>query len=317
MNVLFVDDEPKMLRAIERSLLSLHSDWVLYFSESAERAWDVLEHEQIDVVVSDMRMPDVDGADFLTAVSLRVPDVARLVLSGFNDERSSVRSAAAAHRFLAKPISGVDLVSEITSAAAGSQDELSRQVVYSTNFLPSPAAIVADLASALAETDVAFEDVDNIVRQDPALTARVLQLGNSAFFGERSSMSSVRQCLQKLSIDTLSYLVETQNLVETNAASGAGMDALVSRIQDHASASAETGQLSMPDRPEIGYLAGLLHVTGLLTYAHHGVDASNDHTNGTCSSANDRELGTLLLIVWGVPSEIVEAAAAFSCNSLI
>lgn len=315
MNVLFVDDEPKMLRAIERSLSSLHDDWHMYFSQSAEQAWKVLERESIDVVVSDMQMPDTDGADFLAAVSRRAPEVARLILSGFNNEDASVRSTASAHRFLAKPISGNELAQEIMTAALGAEDDFGRNIINSMNRLPTPSLVKASLLEALSESDVVVADVLSIVKADPALTAKVLQLGNSAFFGEHTVTHDVTACLRKLGIDTLNYLAETQNLVESSDMGGGATDALIAEIQDHATASGDTaGTLAIGD-PDLAYLGGLLHVTGRLIYAHHGVGVTPAAVGHGCADDTNRDLGTMLLTLWGLPATVVQAARDFHCTT--
>jgi len=67
-NILFVDDEPVLLDGLRRSLRSMRNEWSITFAGSGEEALKVLEKAPFDVVVSDMRMPKMDGAQLLNEV---------------------------------------------------------------------------------------------------------------------------------------------------------------------------------------------------------------------------------------------------------
>ena len=101
MRVLFVDDEPRVLEAIERTLFQLEMDWDVSFAEGGPAALAELEKAHFDVVVSDMRMPGMDGAALLGEVCAKYPHVARIVLSGQTDEAAAFRVVKVAHQFLA------------------------------------------------------------------------------------------------------------------------------------------------------------------------------------------------------------------------
>ena len=85
--VLFVDDEANVILALKRMLRPLRNEWKMEFVTSGAEALGVLEKEKYDVVVTDMRMPEMDGAQLLETVREKYPGIVRIILSGFsNDE---------------------------------------------------------------------------------------------------------------------------------------------------------------------------------------------------------------------------------------
>lgn len=79
--VLFVDDEEVVLRSIERGLLD--ETYNKLFAISGEEALEIMQQEEIHVIVTDMRMPGMDGLELIQAVKKDYPDVVRIVLSGY------------------------------------------------------------------------------------------------------------------------------------------------------------------------------------------------------------------------------------------
>ena len=101
--ILFVDDEPLILEAMQRMLSHMRRDWEMRFANSGEEALRMLEESPADVVVSDMRMPHMNGAEFLNEVMRRHPRTVRFILSGFSDMELIIQCVGGTHQFLAKP----------------------------------------------------------------------------------------------------------------------------------------------------------------------------------------------------------------------
>src|SRR5271169_5343602 len=108
--LLFVDDETNILDGLRRALHGMRNEWDMHFVDSAEAALRALDEKPFDVVVSDMRMPKMDGAQLLELVKQRHPDVIRMVLSGQSSRAAVLRSLAPAHQFLSKPCDPQELV---------------------------------------------------------------------------------------------------------------------------------------------------------------------------------------------------------------
>jgi len=109
-SIIFVDDDLNVLRGLRRRMLSMRPNWALRFYESAELALIGLEEQPADVVISDMSMPSMDGAEFLRIVAKRWPQTSRILLSGYADENAIQNGAAATHHFLAKPCTDTDII---------------------------------------------------------------------------------------------------------------------------------------------------------------------------------------------------------------
>src|SRR5579859_4207949 len=101
--VLFVDDERRILEGLQRMLRHYRKQWEMTFANSGAEALSILAGGRYDVIVSDMRMPGMDGAQLLETVRKLYPGMIRIVLSGHTDMEAAIRAVPVAHQFLAKP----------------------------------------------------------------------------------------------------------------------------------------------------------------------------------------------------------------------
>ncbi len=208
--VLFVDDEIKVLQGLRRMLRGMRNEWVMAFAESGEKALQLLEKAPADVVVTDMQMPGMDGAQLLNAVRKRHPGAARIILSGYANEESVLRTIGPAHQYLAKPCSSETLTKTVTSALElrgllGS--EKLRHLVSSLDTLPTPPEVYFNLLDELNSPTASVISVSKIVSRDVAMTAQILKLTNSAFFALPTTVTSSQQAVRLLGFDTIRALV--------------------------------------------------------------------------------------------------------------
>lgn len=82
-SILFVDDEENILRSLKRALID--EDYNCFFAYSAKEGLEIIKNNQIDVVISDMRMPEMDGIAFLKQVEMLYPDTVKIIQSGQAD----------------------------------------------------------------------------------------------------------------------------------------------------------------------------------------------------------------------------------------
>ncbi|MGD8756330.1 MAG: response regulator, partial [Desulfobacterales bacterium] len=101
--ILFVDDEPMVLKGLQRSLRKMRAEWAMHFTTSSKEALDILDGAPFDVVVSDLRMPEMDGAQLLAEVKQRHPQLVRIILSGQVEQETTFKSVQLAHQSLSKP----------------------------------------------------------------------------------------------------------------------------------------------------------------------------------------------------------------------
>lgn len=210
-HALFVDDEPLVLNGLRRMLRSIRHDWDMSFANSGREALALLKGGDVAVVVSDMRMPEMDGASLLNDVAAHHPSVARLVLSGHAELDAILRAVRPAHQFLAKPCDPKLLegaLQRIRSVGADPETEALRTKLGTHRRLPSPSARIDALRAALAETPADLEKVTEIVGADIAMSIQLLRLVNSAFFGPPTRTLDPRRAVSILGADILMRLID-------------------------------------------------------------------------------------------------------------
>ncbi|HWW19386.1 MAG TPA: response regulator, partial [Steroidobacteraceae bacterium] len=193
ISVLFVDDETHVLDGLRRSMHSMRAEWRMRFCTSGTDALQQLSAEPADVVIADMRMPTMDGSQLLAEVKRHYPHAVRFILSGQAERESVIRATRNAHRYLSKPCDAASLRTAIARAlslkALLANDALD-EIVGRVDALPTPPTMYVRLRECLRGADTSIEDVVDLIQQDVALTAKVLKLANSGFFGRREPVES-------------------------------------------------------------------------------------------------------------------------------
>src|SRR5271157_5517649 len=208
--VLFVDDEPRFYEGLQRLLRPQRHEWEMAFAPSGHAALALMEASPFDVIVSDMRMPGMDGAALLCRVRELYPQVVRIVLSGHTELSAALQVVPVAHQFLAKPCDAEMLRVAIERAChlkALLSDDSIRRTVTALGDLPSVPRTYEALMQAVGDPDVTLLKVARIIEQDVGISAKVLQLVNSAFFGISHSMTNIQSAVSYLGINTLKSLV--------------------------------------------------------------------------------------------------------------
>ncbi|HEY5375803.1 MAG TPA: response regulator [Polyangiaceae bacterium] len=322
MRVLFVDDEPRVLQGIEQVLRRKRKVWEMVFAGGPEAALAELERGRFDAVISDMRMPRMDGAELLNRVRLTQPAALRFVLSGQMDEAGAVRAAGVAHRYLAKPCDSEVLIATLSRALelrAQIASDSVRTCIGGMAGLPSLPASCAALNQVLDDPRAALNDVVRIVESDVGMSAKVLQLVNSAFFGLPRQVSSIELAVSQLGMSAIRSLVLANALFQALAGNDFG---LVQTEQARSLLAARfarrfpiQGRLA-----DVAATAALLHNVGRLALItqlpdEHRANLEYARLNGTSCEEAERvrlgvshdEIGAYLLGLWGLPPDVVEA----------
>jgi HD-like signal output (HDOD) protein len=325
--VLFVDDEPMVLDGLRRILTSQASQWEMDFASSGEAALNLLGEKPFDVIVSDIRMPGMDGAELLKTVCQRHPGVVRIILSGQNELEGALRAVPVAHQFLTKPCDAAMLrvaIERATSLSKVMDNKLLENIVGSVRDLPVLPRTFLSLRQVLAAPDVSMKAVVRIVEQDVAVSAKILQLVNSAFFGLPREVSSVQTAVTFLGLDMIQGLVLSTEVFhvfeKTRAIPGFSFEEL------HAHSQLVTkiaGRIPVAAHIRgIAVVAGMLHDVGKLVLATR----STQHFIRALEGAREEkkplfvieeelmgvshaEVGAYLLGLWGLPTPVVEAVA--------
>ena len=268
--LLFVDDEPNLLNGLRRSLHRMRDEWEMEFIDNPAQALAQLEKQAYDAVISDMRMPGMDGADLLEQVKQRYPDTVRIILSGQSSRNSVFRSIAPAHQFLAKPCDPQELGNRLGQAFA-MRDLLSNQsvktVVARLRSLPSLPALYEKVIAELRLEDPSFQRIARTISADVGMATKLLQLANSAFMGTSGRVSSLLQALTLIGLDNVRTLVLSVN-VFSQFDGNARVAAHLPCIWDHSIAVSNLAQkIAATENGSKGMLeecftAGLLHDLG-------------------------------------------------------
>lgn len=325
--ILFVDDERRILEGLQRMLRPCRKQWEMAFANSGEEGLAMLAVQAYDVIVSDMRMPGMDGAQLLELVRQRYPGMIRIVLSGQFDAESAIRAVPVAHQFLPKPCDAEKLREVIQHSCecdAFITDLATRHAIAAIGELPTLPRTYAALVGALDDPGVSLDQVSAIVESDVAVAAKVLQLVNSEFFGLAREVGTIPMAVSYLGFDVLKQLVVAVELFRTCSCDVCVAGFSVEEIQRHSRCvAAIAARLPLPPaQVQVASVAALLHDIGKLILAvrlpeafERTLQASRDQNRPLYSveeemtGTSHAEIGAYLLGLWGLPSEVVAAVS--------
>jgi HD-like signal output (HDOD) protein len=328
--VLFVDDDENVLQGLRRMLYPMRGSWEMVFVDGAEKALAAMAKQPFDIVVSDLRMPGIDGAELLTIISHTYPASVRIILSGYAEEEAILRTAGPAHRYLSKPCGFECLVEAVTSAVALRRfldDEGLRQLVSSLHSLPSPPDVFLALLEELRSKNASSTSVAQILSRDVAMTAETLKLTNSAFFGLPTRITDLKDAVRLLGLDTIKALTLMAGIYSRYSGDTATA-AIIRRLGNRslgvgmvARTIAELEHLDQASIQEAMCAGVLAHVGVLVLVANFPLRfrrAVNQVENGIqpiyaaereVFGASHTELSAYLLGLWGFVDSVVEAVA--------
>ena len=325
--LLFVDDEPKILDGLRRMLRPQRNVWNVEFASGAEEALAKLEAGSFDVIVSDMRMPGMDGATLLKVVSEKHPHILRIVLSGYTELESSYRAVPFAHQFLLKPCDTEVLIETIESGTRLTntlRSESMAKIVGALGELPSAPRIYAELRLALSDSEAPIGRIVKIVEKDVAITAKLLQLVNSAFFGTVRMVTDIKTAVMYLGVKTLHDLVLSVEIGRAFDMKKSVQGFSIDRFQRHSNLAASIAARISEAGGSTAHViaAGLLHDAGKLVLADRVPENFSraisiaGHEGRPLFSVEEEimgvshaEVGAYLLSIWGLPHPVVEAVA--------
>ena len=328
--ILFVDDEPKILQGLQRMLHPVRNEWEMKFVGGGPEALSLLQREPFDVVVTDMRMPGMDGVQLLSEVKRQAPEVIRIILSGDSDRQMTLKSIPLAHQFLSKPCHPQTLMSTISGALALGDllgDHSLKKLVTQISTLPSLPTLYIQMEQAIQSEGGSMDRIAEIISQDMGMTAKVLQLANSAYFGLPQVISSPKEAVFYIGLKALEALVLVVH-VFAQFRNASRFQLFLEQLWLHSQVTAGIAESISKqegiDKTTRGYasMAGLLHDCGKLALADNFPE---QYEQALSLAKQDRiplwqaeerifgvhhgSVGAYLLGIWGLPSPIIEALA--------
>lgn len=326
--ILFVDDEPYILAGLKRMLRNLRQSMDLHFVESGEAALAHLAAHRVDVIVTDMRMPGIDGATLLNIVQEQYPQVIRFMLSGHSEQELVLRTVSSVHQFLTKPISP-ETLREVLHRACVYQDLIAddtlKQLISSVECLPSLPMVFVKLTQKLQNPDCSVQEIAAIIEEDLGICTKILQLVNSSFFGISRKIGSPAHAVSLLGIDLVKALVLFTGIFN-EMQPDRHSDLSLQNLFHHSFRVAELTRMITHEEQQDkeaennAFLAGLLHDIGklLLTsiLGQHYAEALRIGQKQSLAwyqaeqqilHTDHAAAGAYLLGLWGLPGPVVEA----------
>jgi HD-like signal output (HDOD) protein len=325
--VLFVDDEGKALEDLKIMLQVQEFPWEVAYATSGKSALDLMAEKPFDVIISDIRMPEMDGAALLKIVCERFPGAVRIVVCSQEEMNGALRAVPVAHQFLLKPCDPHMLrvaVERATSLSDVVSNKMLASIVGSVKDLPVLPRTFMALREKLADPNASVKEVVKLVEQDISIAAKILQLVNSAFFGLPREISTMNTAVSYLGIDMLQNLVLSAEVfrVFENAAKLPGFS--FEELHEHSQLTAKiASHIPVPAAVHsAAVVAGLLHDVGKLVLATRSPKHFARALEGAAEEkrplfaveqdlmgVSHAEVGAYLLGIWGLPCPVVEAVA--------
>jgi putative nucleotidyltransferase with HDIG domain len=328
IRILFVDDESNIIDAMRRSLYAMRTEWHMEFVLGGAEALAALKTSPVDVIVSDMRMPGMDGWQLLAEVKTLYPQTVRLILSGHAEATSIMRAVGIAHQYLAKPCESAAIKDAIIQTQKLrhllSNDRLAA-LVGQVSTLPSAPKAFQEVLACLQDPAASMRDVAGIIGRDVAMTANIMKMVNSAFFGVRQPITTTDRAVAYLGLDTLGALVLGHGVFKSGLPTGIAGFSLEGLWAHslHTAMAARTIALHekfSSAEAEKAFLAGVLHDVGKIVFATRTIRTSDIvasvEDDASRMQAHHAEVGAYLLGLWGFPNSIVEAVAYHHAPSL-
>jgi len=331
---LFVDGDPRVLQGLRRMLHAERQHWNLQFAASGQEAIACLDRGAFDALVTDLRMPGMDGVELLTFAMEHHPTMARIVLSGEVDPAAGFKAVRCAHQFIAKPCAAEDFKSALSRAFALRRligSSRLKALLSRLQALPSQPTLYMQVMAEIQSPNSSFRKVGELIARDVGMTAKILQLVNSAFFGLPRRIASPQEAVSLLGYDTVKGLVlgvKIFSQFDSKRMKHVGLDTLwqhslaASRCARAISAAENLSRQAQA----AAFTAGILHDVGKLILAQNFPDSYADivqrplmrdrpltELEAECFGASHAELGAYLMGLWGLDEDVIDAIAYHHC----
>jgi putative nucleotidyltransferase with HDIG domain len=323
--VLFVDDDPLLRDHYSAIAPALNREYELITAASGKEGVALLNARPFDVVVSDLTMPGMDGIQFLGHVVRTQPDAARIIVSGYLDRIKIAQCLFVGHRYFNKPCdlnALSDLLLRLGSFREIVSNQKVRKVIGGLGSLPGPPDTYVRLEEVLNSAYSSLNDVAAVVEKDLRVTAKLLQIVNSAQFGIARQIVSPTEAVQLVGVEVIRGLVlglQAFSVYKTNK------KAPPTDLWDHslriAMAARRIAQAQgLPyEQCEKAFLGGLLHDIGKIVLVANVPEEYNEikafarkcriplfESEHARFGATHAQIGAYLLALWGIQEDVVK-----------
>ena len=328
--ILFVEDNPMLLELYSFLLDPKTDQWETTVAPDGQTAMALLRSSAFDVVVSDMQMPGMSGIELLTKVRELHPQTSRIIISGYTDQAEAADALNCTHLFIPKPFDVATLkatLARIGSLDAYLKDDKLRGLAGKMRTLPSFPTLYLEIIREIESPNSSIQGIAKIVAKDPGITAKILQVTNSAAFGLPEKVNDPVEAVQQLGMNTVRSLVLSAQVFSSFHSTRLkhfSADALWTHLMkcgDLARTIMRREHVTITES-EDAFTAGMLHDMGKLMLA----DSLPQEFEKALALADTEKiplaeaemkifgathtgLAAYLFGLWGLPAAIVEAVA--------
>ena len=220
-HILFVDDEINILKSLRRAFMQANLN--LFIASNPEEAFDVLRQDSIDLIVSDYKMPGMNGLQFLQEIKNKYPSIIRVMLSGYVDNATVLKALTSGlvTTFFSKPWDNKVLIAKINHLLQLKKrlnNKYLLELFHSIQHLPSIPTLYQEFLDAI-HREANYKELAGIVNKDVSIATEILRISNSAYFGGGRT-ASVEQAIMILGINIVKDIVITLSLFKDKPLSG-------------------------------------------------------------------------------------------------
>lgn len=317
MKILLIANTAKELHIIEESFSS--RTCTVVNATSVKTALAMLAKHQFSIIICMAELGKVSGLELLRAVGKKFSRPARFLVNNATSD-ISLEASQVAHSILAYPIDVAKLKTKIKNVGSQNTAITKKSIisaVKSVKTLPSAPKVYMQLNHILQSKHVDSDKIADIITQDPALAAKVLQFSNSAFIAKGNAINSITEAITRMGVEMLSCIVMTAELfVYKPSFQGFSIE----DEQQHSLATAKfAASLVKPALKQQAMIAGLLHDIGKLVL--FDIDPAltkrffQEQSHSTDNILLERRMfncdhcavGAFLLHVWSFPYDLIAA----------
>jgi putative nucleotidyltransferase with HDIG domain len=326
--ILFVGEDLALWEQLQSA--SFAKKWDVAFAKGGLQALASLSQSPCDAVVADMQIPGMTGAQLLDEVMQRNPMTLRFIRASMADQQAAMKCVGTAHQYLVKPSDVATVNSALERAfslEAWLPSEAVQKLIAQMKKLPSPPNLYFKIVSELQSPDSSIENIGSLVSQDPVLSAKLLQVVNSAVFGLQMQVVSAAEAVMYLGMETTKALVllaHTFSYFDKVRTAEFSVEKLWKHSVATGKFAEKIARAEGCEAEVVGqaFTGGMLHDIGKLLLAANVPDAFKQallkareeqihlwNAESSVLGATHGELGACLLGIWGLPMPIIESVA--------
>ncbi len=321
MRILLVDGNADLLQTIRRDFWKRHRNWEVVLASTGEEALQALARDPVDIVISDMALPDMEGAELIHRVRELQPGAVRIALADHAMAEWTEKAEGDLHRLFIKPLEPDFLIGAVESLNIEDDETNVRAIrafVGGLRQIPSLPSLYSELVVLLQREDAGMAEVARLIRRDLGVASQVLKLANSVHAGSDRPVSELGQAVAMLGVDSLRALVLFRGLISSfDSPRPQGLD--LEKLWFHSFEVATgvrklvvaEGEMQLAD---LAFSAGLLHDIGLVVLATDPAGRYRSILEKAQSSrvplavlehdtygVDHAQVGAHLLNLWGLP----------------